>query len=121
MDQEEDGNLSEVDNSVKFDLQTVKEAKTPAAHAAQEQLSPAKETSDVSVVQKQNGKNKPKLSKEESKQISSEIWARVFKHYGWLITAVFGGMGFGAIFPGMDFAFHFTSFQGLLILNLMCC
>lgn len=107
MDQEEDGNLSEGVNSTTVALQSKQEAKNPVMHAAQSQLSPAKETSVVSEVRKNNDKQKPKMSKEESKKISSEIWARVFRHYGWLITAVLGGMGFGAIFPGREYVNHF--------------
>ena len=45
--------------------------------------------------------SKAELTKEESSRISGEIWARVYRHYGWLITAIVGGMGFGSIFPGL--------------------
>jgi len=41
------------------------------------------------------------LSKEESKEVSSKIWARVFRHYEWVTLAILGGMGFGAVFPGL--------------------
>lgn len=92
MDQEKETNAVEsVDNEL-----TV----SPLVQAVSADAAPVKEKSEVSVVRKDNDEKKPTLSKDESKKVSSEIWARVFKHYGWLTIAVFGGMGFGAIFPG---------------------
>ena len=108
MDQEKETNTPEVvDNGIMA---------SPLIQAAPTQISPVKEKSEVSVVRKENEKVKPTLSKDESKRVSSEIWARVFKHYGWLIVAVFGGMGFGAIFPGNDFVLRSTEKDNALII-----
>ena len=108
MDQEKETNTPEVvDNGIMA---------SPLIQAAPTQVSPVKEKFEVSVVRKENEKVKPTLSKDESKRVSSEIWARVFKHYGWLIVAVFGGMGFGAIFPGNNFVLRCTEKDSALII-----
>ena len=66
-----------------------------AKHKPLASSSPTATVKDVKILAK-----KTPMSKEESKQVTNQIWARVFRHYEWVILAILGGMGFGSVFPG---------------------